>query len=267
MGRIVDASDVLLMLGLSTSPTAEETAIVNLSITQAESAIRRYLGYDPVLSSRTEYYPQMDLQASGPSVWEANATSAYLRQQTSASTNELQVQHIPIRSNPAIDLRIDYDGRSGARSGSFAAESLKTEGEDYWPNYDGMDSDGHKICRDGIIRSVGLWPTEAGCVKIIYTGGYSSTELRGQSSLVDAGPIWEATLQETIRRAKTVFLTKKDTTVGWLAGPITSENLGDYSYTMDSSLISKLFGSSADLTAETVSKLSSFVNWGFSLGG
>lgn len=267
MGRIVDSSEALLLLGLGDSCTDEERAIVNLSITQAETAIRRYLGYDPVQASRTEYYPQTPARQSGEFIWESNESIAYVRQLNESATSELIVQHLPIRSHPAIDLRVDYDGRFGTQAGSFAAGTLKVEGTDFWPNYQGFDSAGYKVCRDGIIRSIGLWPTEAGCVKIIYTGGYTAAELRGQDSLIDAGPIWDACLQETIRKAKGVLLTKKNTSIGWLAGPITSENLGDYSYTMDSSLISKMFGSSTDLTTESKEKLSSFINWGYNLGG
>jgi hypothetical protein len=48
---------------------------------------------------------------------------------------------------------------------------------------------------------------------------------------------------------------------------MTSENLGDYSYSVDASSISKLFGSATDLTTESKEKLSSFVNWGYALGG
>jgi hypothetical protein len=112
-----------------------------------------------------------------------------------------------------------------------------------------------------------LWPTTAGSVKVVYTAGYSQTELRGQDALVDAGPIWEACVDEAVRRARKIFLQMKNSRVGWLSGPMTSENLGDYSYSVDASSISKLFGSATDLTTESKEKLSSFVNWGYALGG
>jgi len=73
-------------------------------------------------------------------------------------TVELQVQHIPIRS--ISSLYVDYDGRSGARTGSFTAETLKTQGTDYWANWDGPDSSGNSYCLDraygGIIGALTL---------------------------------------------------------------------------------------------------------------
>jgi len=161
MGKIANDDEVLLELGLADSATPEERNIVIAAINQAEGAVRRHLKYDPVLLERTEFYPQMNLQNdAGLGVWEVSDTHAYIRRETSASIDELQIQHIPIRF--IASLRIDYDGRFGARAGSFAASTEKTEGADFWPNYDTYDSEGAGICRDGIIRSSGAWPTSPG---------------------------------------------------------------------------------------------------------
>ena len=266
-GDIVDIDDVKAIMGLSDSITSSELVIIVQSITKAEAAVRRYLKYDPVQAERTEYYPQSNFARNSPGVWEANDNSAYIRQFNDASSTELQVKHIPIRSNSAMDLRINYDGRSGTQSGVFSSSDLKTEGTDYWPNYDSNDDDGNAICRDGIIRSNGLWPSQAGSVKIVYTAGYSSGEFQGNSSTVDAVPIWEVVLDETVRRAKKVFAQMKSSSVGWVAGPMISENLGSYSYSLDSASVSKLVGPSADLTTDSKERLADFVNWGYSLGG
>jgi hypothetical protein len=261
----------MVILGLGASSTDEERAVVVLAMNQAEGAVRRYLGYDPVQTERTEYYPQSNFNHGSQTVWEANESSAYMRSVNEAWSSELQVQHIPIRAITAMDLRIDYDGRSGTKSGAFAASTQKVEGVDFWPNYQGVDAGGYKICRDGIIRSIGLWPTEAGSVQIKYTGGYSQDEFRGQVALVDASPIWEAVLSETVRRAKSVFLTKKDSVRGWVSGPLQSESLGDYSYSLGGGTgnSNALFGlgSASDLSTDTKEKLASFINYGYALGG
>jgi len=266
MGAIVDISEVLLQLGLSSSATDEERAVSSAAIASAEGAVKRFLRYDPGQKLRTEFYPRHDQRIGNvQSIWEVTNTEAYLRQESGASTSELQLQHIPIRSVPAIDLRIDYDGKSGARAGTFAAATQKTEGTDFWPNYDLIDSDGNSVCRDGIVRSVGLWPASAGNVKVVYTAGYTPEELHGQDAIIDASPIVEAVIDEARRRVEKMFVRKKSVLGGFAAGPKCSESLGSYSYSIDSSLAAKLYGDTKDLTDATMQRLADYVHWGWEL--
>jgi hypothetical protein len=263
MGRIVDISEVLLQLGLSDSATEEERAIAGTATKRAESAIRKYIGYDPVQERRTEFYPQRDYKRSGSqTVWEATDTGAYQRYLSEATTDELILRHIPIRSSPAIDLRIDYDGRSGTQTGAFAVDTRKVEGTDFWPNYDGEDDAGSSVCRDGLIRSIGLWPTEAGSVRIEYTAGYTDAELHGDDALVDAGDIVDAVIEEAVRRTKKGFVLAKQGIAGFVGGVIISENLGDYKYTIDPDSAKRLFGGTNSLLDSTKEMLEGYVHFG-----
>ena len=262
MGNIADLSEILLELGL-TSATEAQRALAAQALAAAQGAVRRHLKYDPVSASRTEYYPQGQIRPQGEgSVWEADDNEAYLRARAGSSGDELQVRHIPVRATPAIDLRIDYDGRSGTKADAFNAETQKDEGTDYWPNYDMIDSAGVSVCNDGLIRSHGLWPAEPGSVKIVYTAGYSAAELRGQENVLDASPILHATIEEASRRFKKATVTGYRTGTGFLPGIVTSESLGDYSYSIDASLAAKLFGSAWDLMGMSKEMLADFVNWG-----
>ena len=122
MSKIADISELLLLLGLSASATEAERAIAQVALTKAEAAVKRHLKYDPVLGSRTEYYPNMDFSLqSRAAVWEVSDTEAYQRMLNDSATDELQLQHLPIRS--ITSLKIDYDGRSGTRLGSFASST------------------------------------------------------------------------------------------------------------------------------------------------
>jgi len=266
MGKIVDVSEALLELGLSDSATDEERALINSAITKAEGAVRRHLHYDPVQRSRTEFYPQTDRDLlNRAAVFEVEGSQAVLRKLASAATEELQVQHIPIRS--ITTLSIDLNGRSGTTQDAFPATSLKTEGTDFWPNYDGFDGADTpaQICRDGILRSFGRWPNTPGTVKIVYVAGYTSAELHGQNDVVDASPIVDAVIDEVVRRARKAFVNFKKTGAGFVAGPFSSEKLGDYSYNIDTSVLNRLFGGVWDLLPETQAKLSEFVNYGWSI--
>lgn len=280
MGNIVTSSDpVLYYLGIYGTATASETVVVDAAILRAEAAVKRYLGYDPVQRTRTEYYPQLNLdQNPREGVWEVNSTHAYMRYLSAATTDELQVQHIPIREVVAPVLYIDYDGRFGKRSGAFASDTLKTEGEDYWPRYDVVDDDGYKACRDGILLSTGLWPTTVGSVKLTYTAGYSAAEFTGTATVLDATSIYEAVVMEAARRAKQAFLFARTSGAGggsgsWTAGSIQSERLGDYAYSLGSStggssgggMSDIMFGGVNDLLPESKEKLSDFRNMGWVL--
>lgn len=262
MIHFVDISEVLLEVGLSSSVTEEERAIVTSSINDAESAVRRFLKYDPAYQEHTEYYPNMDFTRTGRiAVWEVSNTTAYQRQLAEMSTTELQIRHLPLRA--VTTLQIDYDGRAGSKPGAFGSGTNRIEGTDFWPNYDRIDSQGNQVCSDGILRSEGYWPAISGCVKIVYFAGYTAAELRGQDAEIDASPIWEVVKYEAMRRIFRKFNLRKSGRLGW-AGPLTSERLGDYSYQRDAKLYEGLI-SSADLSPGSVEKLSQFENYGWAL--
>lgn len=262
MGNIADVAEVLLEIGLSATVTDEERAIAATALTRAEGAVKRYLGYDPTYLSHVEYLPTFQtLVRDQQGVWEVEGDMAVLRNQSSGATDQLQLMHLPVRS--VTSLYIDYDGRSGTRVGAFAATTLKVEGTDFWPNYDLVDSDGAEVCSDGILRSMGQWPTSPGTVKVTYMAGYKDDELHGADLLIDASPILESVINEAVRRVRRFFAQKKQTT-GFVAGAIVSESLGDYSYSVDGASASQLL-SGGDLTSDTKEKLSSFRRMSYDL--
>ncbi len=269
MGRILTPDDVLFEAGAECG-TNREQELARTAIIRAEAAVRRHLRYDPVQKERTEFYPLMDFDYQATAgVWEAEGGQAYYRRVAAASSEELQVRHLPIRRQNAAGTEtkprifIDYDGRSGTTDNSFETE--QTEGQDFWANYEGHDSAGAKFCSDGILRSYGRWPVTPNSVKIIYTAGYTNTELRNEdgTQIVDGSPIWAAALAEAVRRLKKGMLLAK-TNRGWLPGPLTSEKLGDYSYNAAGGYVEKYFGG-GDIMGETREMLADFVNWGWSL--
>lgn len=271
MSAIVDISEILLEIGLSDAVTDEERAISQTALVKASGAVLRYLHYDPVQKVHTTYLPQMDFALrSRDAIWEVDSAgnNAFVRRLSEVASDELQVQHIPIRETDengdnAIDLRIDFDARSGTRANSFGSETLKIEGDDFWPNYDSEDSGGRKICRDGIIRAQGRWPSVAGSVKVVYVAGYTRAELHGQDSVVDASPLYDVVVDESVRRILKAFSRRKRAGAGF-SGPFKSERLGDYKYETDTKILDKLVGGSFDLLPENKEKLSEFCH--YSLG-
>lgn len=264
---IVAIADLLIMLGISDTATAAQTAIAQYALTQAHGAVNRHLHYNPILAVQTEFYPRMNANpVDGSGVWESEGDTAYFRNLTDAATTELQVARLPVRqrgdaAGDVISVWIDYDGRNGTQSGAFDDASLKTEGVDFHPNYDTVDSRGYKVCLDGIFRSQGRWPGLAGSVKIEYAAGYTAEEFAGTDGVLDASPIYEAIMDEAVRRVHKAYSRMKKRT-GFGTGALSSESLGDYSYSSDSALLAQLVGSNSDVLAETALKLESFVNFG-----
>lgn len=262
-GNYVLENDVKSILGETGS---DYDTVITLSIFRAEGAVRRFLKYDPVRRSRTEYYPQSASRDQPGKVLEATETSAVFTSPETVRGSELQLMNIPVRTNVAIQLFVDYDARAGTKANAFPASTEKTEGTDYWANYDSQDSDGNKVCRDGIIRSFGLWPIEPGSIKVVYTAGYTDNELRGQDSVIDASPIWDAALDEAVNRARRAIVQQKSATLGYAAGPKIEERLGDYRYRISDRLSRELFGVRAfSLFPENIDKLQEFVHMGFDL--
>lgn len=263
---ILDISELALEMGLEDTITDRERAILNTAISRAESSVYRHLRYDPFQRTRTEYYPQQEVNhPMEGGHWDVSGSSASIRY-PSGSMSLLQLRHIPVRS--ITSLHIDFDGRSGAKSGAFAASTEKTEGEDFWPNYDADDDDGNKLCHDGLLHSIGAWPTNTGSVKIVYVAGYTIKELHGQKALINAQPILDAIISEAVGRAKRAFVHAKTSGLGFTAGTVTEEKLGnDYSYKTSNSIDSvgqTTYGTST-LSSEAKDLLRDYVNWGVSI--
>jgi hypothetical protein len=262
MGRILDISELVLELGLSSTITDEERAIALSALSRAESAVRKHLGYDPVYAQHTEMLPTYGGAYNADSnSWDIQGNQAVSSIALTSGCKRLQLQHLPIRS--IVSLHIDTAAYSGTVVDSFAADTLKTEGVDFWPNYDLLDSLGNKVCRDGQLISNGAWPAVVGSVKVVYMAGYLEAELHGQDSILDAQPILEVVLYEAVRRVRRFALSKKSS-LGFRAGTILSESLGDYSYSVDGGSASLLLGS-GDLTPDSKDKLSTFVRMAYDL--
>lgn len=223
---IVTEAELRVVLGLASSITEEERAVLMLVHRESEQAVRKFLGYDPEQAERTVFLPRGDDLSVQYGTWDVNSTHAVF--DADGGTDELIAPHLPIRS--ISSLKVDRDGRFGTRSGSFGASTAWTEGVDFYPMYE-MEG----ICRSGIIKAQTSWPVVAGSVKLVYTAGLSADELSGNTTnrLVDGSGIAQA-VKLTAGRAMEVYMTKrKRGRAGWIGGNVTSESLGDYSYSVD----------------------------------
>jgi hypothetical protein len=248
---IVNPAQLKLMLGISDEVTPEEEAVLTQIHPEAESKVIEILGYDPQQRTRTEYYPR-HYPGGGTALpiggfWDVNAqrTHAQWTPAYGVAKDSLQLLNIPLRN--ISELRIDYNGRFGKGADAFPADSVKTDGEDYWGTWDEDN-----LCKSGIVQARGTWPYEPGSVKVTYTAGYSETELHGRARTtnvtdgvytnagVNAAAISRAVIQTVVVAMNTWAQWKKKATTGFTAGPLKSEKLGDYSYAADGAFLTAL---------------------------
>jgi hypothetical protein len=242
---IVSEDTLKLLLGLSSSITDEEQSFLTLIHPQAEVIVKDYIGYDPEQKDHTEYLPRHSHSggagyADVGGEWLTTATTAYWSSSMGASS--LQLTHLPLRSITTV--HVDRDARQGDRATAFADSTLWTVADDYWGDWDQED-----VGMSGQLKSYGRWPSSPGTVKVVYRAGYSPTELAGTAatSSVDGDTITTAgvsgagiamAVQSTVVAAFTRAMgMRKKTAAGWTPGPLLSERLQDYTYTVDKSAL------------------------------
>lgn len=237
--RICTEAELRLILGIESTITDAERATLNLLHGLAEGAVKRYLGYDPVQASRTEYYPRHDATERTGRTWDTTGTHAILRAPRGSGFETLQLERLPVRS--ISSLLVHQSAHHGTGDDDFGADAeVWTEGTDYWAEYE-RDN----YAPSGMLVANGSWPSAPVTVKVTYRGGYSTQELGGNAETtadpdgdgllttagVDAGPIKHAAIM-TVVQAFHTFQQFRKRAAGWVSGALQSENLGDYSYTL-----------------------------------
>jgi hypothetical protein len=264
---ILTAAEARVSLGLFSTISDLDRALLETLMPKVDGCIADYLGYDPqyAVISDGEYYPRNMQREVGEGIWETTATHAIL---TSRGRNDtLQLANIPVRS--IEEVRVDYTGGFGQRPNTFGTDTIKVLGTDYWQDFLSpyFNATGHVFAFAG-------WPVQPGSVLVKYTAGYTKRELAGQAiktendpetsragSGINASAIKEAaelTLVKAFRQRK--LLAKGPN--GFTAGPITSERLGDYSYSVEGSIARDLASMKVSLPSEAAQKLDAYLHYG-----
>lgn len=264
---IVTEATIRIALGLTTSITDLERAMLQVSHQDAESKIKNHLKYEPEQREHIEFFPRR-FATSGDTLNFLNVNRTHTRavreSRRGTRARNLQLTAIPLRK--VTEVKVDENGRFGTGDDAFSSGSEWVEGEDFWPEFD-KDN----FSPSGILIASGSWPTTPGSVKVTYTSGYSEDELQGTANVdatnpfttqgVDAVGIRIAVINESMRRFKTFIAQQKNQIAGFLPGALKSERLQDYSYTLTAAtefLVSMTLG----LAPESVAGLEPYTHWG-----
>lgn len=259
LSQPVSIADLFDALGVDPeTASALEKRNAQRALNSAMGVVRRTLGYDPRLAVRTEYYPPEastdswnSESAENVGIWESNGVTAVLtpRYRSGRTDDMLCLRHIPVRS--ISEVREDPSANANFKTGDFADATVLTNGTDFFldVNVDGISESGF-LRRANSIWS--LWPRS---IKITYQAGYTNEEFAGEGD-IDASPIAEAVLICGIILFKQKAVNAKGNG-GFLPGPIQSEKLGDYSYTIGKNAGGGLLGdfSSTDMPPDQVLEL------------
>lgn len=265
---IVTQGELLLMLGLSSSATEQEVAVLTVLHGLSEAAVKRALHYDPTQFSDTEYYPRQERSSGDMSVgWNVDAGhSTAIQEVVAIGATQLQLERLPVRV--VSSLYSDSDGYFGKGSGAFGSGTLWSEGTDFYGQWER-----DYYCPSGLLIARSSWCVVPGSIKVTYTGGYSLLELLGQATSttssdansqysaknVDASPIRSAVIK-TVVNAMNRWDSARKQTAGFV-GPLASERAQDYSYTRASSALQDAVGS-VTVPADAMDDLEPFVNYG-----
>jgi len=241
-------------LGLSTLPS-----LLTTIRPYAEREVKKFLRYDPEQQEHTEFYPNSRRSADRDVLVDVSGNRAVFMSGHQAN-NYLTIKNLPVRDSNATGVSSDpqifedYDARFGQASGAFAASTELTRGTQFYLDYEQAG-----LSRSGKLVRVGAnWPTQEGTIKVVYTAGYSSDELAGTGGDVDASDIQMAAMMTVAHLYKQAVLNGATGSAGLTAGPMVSESLGEYSYTVASGAAERMGYSRGSLPSQVMRMLQEF---------
>lgn len=210
-----------------------------------------YLGYEIERSNRTEFYPRFNRHPSYDVFVNADANLSVV---DSPGLDYLYLRGRPVLLS-GLSVYEDYGAYGGQSPGSFPGSSLLTLGSDYY-----LDIWEAGVSRNGkVIRIGGTWPGLPGSIKVVYTAGYTDDELKGDltdaEDYVDGSDIHRGVKLCALKAYAELTAYQQSESEGAGSsgiGPLSSETIDDYSYTMNPATAEKLFGLTIDIPREAM---------------
>jgi hypothetical protein len=260
---ILTAAECRIALGLTGTISDLDRGLIEMLLPLVNGAIindpTHGLMYDPEeRSARVEFYPRLDaaVQSANDGSWDTNLAGTKAFFQPHGRNEILQLKHLPVRE--INEIKVDFQGGFGQIADTFGNDTAWTAGEDYYQDIDddsNLNLTGHVFSRTG-------WPVGPGSIKVTYKSGYTENELRGRATTANASGIFHAALLTLVKAFRTIKANAKQNRVGFAAGPLASERMGDYSYSIDSSAAKAMTGMEVSVPSEAGALLASFRHYG-----
>ena len=274
---ICTEAEVRASLGLAPTISDAMTARLILAVAMGHASVRNHLQYEPEQRAYTnQIYPRSEsgsLQTI-EGVWDVDSSRRRaVWQARNGIFDYLQLENLPVRE--VTEVRVDPSARYGQQSGDFGTGTIWTKGEQFYE-----EQESEYLNRTGMLIAVGAWPVQTGTVRVSYRAGYSPAEFAGQAAVTntndngyittagcDASGLKQATLLESMRAYLTFKAMSLNPLTGvHVAGPLSSERLGDYSYSLASGQAAALLTSmQITISPQAAMLLEPFMNWGIML--
>ncbi len=218
--EIVDIADIVTMLGVGSTITEANRALITMLKSFVENDVRSYLRTDLTQATYTHYLPNRKvIVESEPMLWVEN--KRVTNRWATAEGDVLQLPQLFARSITSIYE--DCNAKGNQQAGDFPVASLLTAGTDYF-----LDIDESGLARASQVRRIGtLWSRYPRTIKVTYVAGFTAAEIDATYS-----DIRELVVNETVSKFK---LAKSRLGTGSGGGfPIKSEKIGtEYAVSYD----------------------------------
>jgi hypothetical protein len=255
---IISLYELSIAIGLSDVPTSGSTieTLANRAIAASIQAVKDFCRNDIEYAQHTEYYPtgtegHGSRCFSDALMFDRGSSSRY--SETSRFNSVIQLKNTPVYTNSLLVYE-QADARYGQTQNSFGDSTLLTVGLDYYldinaiisvPTYNPVDGSisnvSTPVSYTGHLYRNGSWPRESGSIKVTYFGGWRFQPLAALFN-PGASPPSYATIKEAVLITATKAYREMSSLAKNESGPKTSENIGQYSYSIDSSLLQRMLG-------------------------
>lgn len=281
---IITEAELRASLGLTPTITAAQNARIVLAMSACHASVKKFLRYEPEQKSYSnQLYPRAEVNDASEldGMWDVDSSRRRAVWQSRYGVfSFLQLEHLPVRQVTSVN--VDPSAKFAQQSGDFGGGTSWTQGVEWMVEWDQVANAAGTIgiSRTGNLIATGAWPVGTGTVKVSYTAGYSPAEFAGQAMAtnlddggkitmagVDASQIKQATLLEGMRYYHAFKAMSLNQLTGThVAGPLQSERLGDYSYSLASGQqVALLTGMQIAISPEAAMLLEEFQHWGVML--
>jgi hypothetical protein len=245
-------------------PTKVGDDLLNQVVPGAESTVEQFLGYQIAKREFEEYYPiagrldgGFDPLVDNYTYDSVNGRAVAQKDFRGAPGTRLQLRNTPVRAD---GLRVweHYNAHAGSGTNPFNSDTELTIGRDFYVDWDspGISRTGH------LIRISGAWSTQPRSIKVIYSSGYVADELNNANDVVlRVAAIKLALLNTVLFTLKDVAMQQASAKGTFKPGAITSESLGNYSYSTGG-VGSGQFGMAVALPASEMQRLQPYRSYG-----
>jgi hypothetical protein len=244
---ICSRAEILTSLGLSTTATDSDIALINLFQGPVERLVKEFVGFEIEYGTFVEYFPDrglftpLDMLIEG---YEGASGRAVPIERFRSDNRLIQLNNLPVRTVNTVYEDPGAWDMAVAGVPSYASTSQLFEGTDWMLDIkraagaQGNLTYTYPLCTSGFIfRRTGVWSNVERAVKISYNAGYTAAEIQTIFPMAKL-----AVLHDVGRHFNQAKFQRPNRFTGAGGGAVTSESIGGYNVSADPQTQAQNFG-------------------------